>query len=126
MALQTEAQHSSAFMISEANGTLSRENITILAGSGAVRALTAGMVLGKVSASQKYVQFDQDAVDGSQNAAGILLTDVTAPDGTDAKGAAIVRSAEVNSAEIVWPSDITGPEQTAAEAQLDALWIRGR
>lgn len=43
----TESQHALAFLVSEAPGTRSREKATILAGSGATRPLTAGMVVGK-------------------------------------------------------------------------------
>lgn len=50
MAILAEKQHTEAFLVSEAAGTRSREGITILAGSGSARALTAGMVLGRVFA----------------------------------------------------------------------------
>jgi hypothetical protein len=42
-----ETSHNQGFLISEAPGDYSREQIKILAGSGASRALTNGMVLGK-------------------------------------------------------------------------------
>ena len=43
----SEGQHALAFLISEAPGTRSRENVIILSGSGSTRPLTAGMVVGK-------------------------------------------------------------------------------
>ena len=44
----------------------------------------------------------------------------------DAEGVAIVRLAEVNAAELVWPDGITGPEQTTALGELAALTIIAR
>jgi hypothetical protein len=44
----TEGYHAAEFLVSEANGTRSRDNIRILGGEGGnPRVLTAGMVLGK-------------------------------------------------------------------------------
>lgn len=54
----TEGKHAAGFLVSEAPGTLSRDEITVLAGSSADRALTAGMVLGKrVSATAAGAAF---------------------------------------------------------------------
>ena len=44
----------------------------------------------------------------------------------DAEGVAIVRLAEVNAAELVWPAGITGPEQTTELGELAALNIIAR
>lgn len=41
-----EPKHAGSFILSEAPHTRSRDNVTILAGSGSTRALTVGMVLG--------------------------------------------------------------------------------
>ena len=58
-------------------------------------------------------------------AAGILYDAVDAST-ADAEGVAIVRLAEVNAAELVWPAGITGPEQTTALGELAALSIIAR
>lgn len=47
MSILNEPQHAESFLISEGHHTFSRENVVIAAGSGAVRALLAGMVIGK-------------------------------------------------------------------------------
>lgn len=104
----------------------SRDKVTILAGSGGQRVLTAGMVLGKVTSSGKYVQHDQDAVDGSEAAAGVLLADVTAEDGVDNKAVAVVRHAAVRAAGLIWQSDIDPGEKTTALGELAALGIIAR
>ena len=123
MASQTESQYTGDWLKWEEDNFYSREAITILAGSGAARALTSGMVLGKVTASSKYVQVDDTASDGSQTVAGVLLLDVTAADGTDADGVAIVRDAIVSDNGLTWPS---GFNETTGAAALESLGIMVR
>ena len=111
-----EGQYAGEFIVSEGNGAISRETITVLSGE----ALEVGAVLGKVTASGKYKALDPVATDGSQVAAGILYEALDASAG-DAEGVAIVRHAEVNAAELVWPDGITAGQQTTALAQLALL-----
>ena len=47
MTILSEGKHAESFLVSEAPGKRSRENITILAGSGAARVLTAAQALTK-------------------------------------------------------------------------------
>jgi len=82
--------------------------VSVAAGSGKVKAL------------------DPDAVDGSQNACGLMAAAVTAPDGTDAQGVAEVRDAVVRLGSLTWPTGITTAQKTAALAQLKALGIIAR
>ena len=116
-----EGRYAGEFVVSEGNGKISRETITVLSG----QTLEAGAVLGKVTASGKYKALDPAAVDGSEAAAGILYDAVDAS-AADAEGVAIVRLAEVNAAELVWPAGITAPQQTTALGQLAALTIIAR
>ena len=74
----------------------------------------------------KWVAFSQDGTDGSEVAAAIAGTDVTTGANADGSVVAIVRDAEVNGAELVWPSDIEAGEITAAIAQLAAVGIIAR
>src|SRR5918993_1555799 len=90
-----EGRYAGEFVVSEGNGKISRETITVLSGE----TLEAGAVLGKVTASGKYKALDPAAVDGSEVAAGILYDAVDAS-AADAEGVAIVRLAEVNAAEL--------------------------
>lgn len=76
--------------------------------------------------SGKWVQIDDDGTTGTEDAAGILLLDVTAADGVDAKGVAIVRDAIVSTTGIVWPGDFDANEKSAALAQLATLGIIAR
>ena len=116
-----EGRYAGEFVVSEGNGSISRETITVLSGE----TLEAGAVLGKVTASAKYKALDPAAADGSEAAAGILYDRVDAS-AADAEGVAIVRLAEVNAAELVWPDGTTGPEQTTALGELAALTIIAR
>lgn len=87
----TEGKHTAEFLLSEGNGSISREQVTIAAAAGA---LAAGTVLGKITATGKYAAYNNGASDGTEVAAGILWA--AAPDlATDQKAAAIVRDAEV-------------------------------
>jgi len=118
MTTLTETSHPGEFIVSEANGHRSRETVTIATGAD----LKPCTVLGKVTASGKYVQFNQDGADGSENAAGILYGDALAAS-ADAEAVAVVRDAEVRGSDLIWPDDIDPAEQTAAEGELAALGI---
>lgn len=92
-----EARRAGEFLISEANGSISREAITVAA---AAAALAAGTVLGKLTASGKYVAYSNAASDGSEVAAGILYAPL-ADSASDQAAVLIARHAEVDSALLV-------------------------
>lgn len=117
----TEQGHAGGFILSEANGARSRQNITIAAGQN----LKAGTVLGKNTTSGKFVQLDLGATTGEQTAAGILYADVNATNG-EAEGVAIDCDAEVNGHELIWPDDADTGEQATAINQLKSLGIKVR
>jgi hypothetical protein len=121
MPVLTEGRYAGEFIVSEGNGRISRETITVLSGQN----LQAGAVLGKVTASGKYKALDPAAADGSQSAAVILYEAVDAS-AADAEGVAVVRLAEVNAAELVWPAGITSGQKTTALGQLATLTIIAR
>lgn len=101
-----------------------RDAITVLAGE----TLVTGTVLGKITASGKYVGIDFAASDGSQTAAGILVTDSIVGDTTaDAKGVAIVRGhCDVNPNFLTWPVGATTNQKNTALATLKTLAIIAR
>lgn len=112
----TETGHAGGFILSEASGQRSREKVTILSGE----VLSAGAVLGKITASGKYVQYDDDGTDdGRRTAAAVLYADVDASAG-DTAATAVVRDAEVNGEELGWKSD---DEVAAGTADLLAVGI---
>lgn len=108
----TEGRHAGEFLMSEAAGQRSRENVTILSGQD----LGAGAVLGKVTASGKYVAVDQAASDGSEVARAVLIDECDATGG-DTAAAVIARDAEVNGDCLDWGSQ-SATEETTGIAEL--------
>lgn len=96
MPTKTLAPRAYSFLLSEAPGTLSREEVTILTGE----VLDAGTVLGKVTISSKHVAYSGAAADGSEDADCILCDAVDATDG-DQKATVIARLAEVDENKLV-------------------------
>ena len=94
MTTLTQGNQTGEFLLSQANGTRSREEVTI---SSAAGAMIAGTVLAKLDADGKYVEYDDVGTDGTQTAAGILYADV-ANSASDQKAVIIARDAEVDSA----------------------------
>ncbi|MCY1298939.1 Bacteriophage lambda head decoration protein D [compost metagenome] len=120
MSVKTETRRAGDFVLSEANGTLSRENIVIDVG-----VLVPGTVLGKITATGKYVALAPAAEDGSEDAAAVLYdhADATA---SDAKAVGMVRLAELRADLLVWPSGITTEQKTAALLALAGSHIVAR
>lgn len=116
MVTKVEKRGAGFHMVSEANGHRSREEIVILAGED----LEVGTVLGQITASEKYVQVDLAAVDGSQSVAGVLYDSVFA-DGADAAAVAHLRDSEVLGAELVYPAGATQGNIDTINAGLVAL-----
>jgi hypothetical protein len=111
----------------EVDNLYCREEVTVLAGAGATRELLVGTVLGKITASGKVKAIDFAAADGSEAAFGVLLYDVTAPDGADAVGVALVDGpAVVASNGLIWPAGATANQKATAIAQLKAAGIKVR
>lgn len=120
MPVLTEGRHTAEFIASEANGTRSREVVTIDTG-----ALAAGTVLARLTGGAnvgKYVALTIGGADGAGTAAGVLYAaaDATA---ADAQQVAMVRDCEVADASLIWPAGITGGQKTTAIGQLAALGI---
>jgi ABC-type Fe3+ transport system substrate-binding protein len=93
----TEGLHTAEFLLSEAEGSYSREQVTLAA---AAAALMAGTLLGKVTASGKYVAYANGASDGSEVAVAILYAAATDL-AVDQKVTVIARHAEVYSGALV-------------------------
>ena len=118
MTTYTEAYRPTEFLLSEAEGTLSRETVTIVAGS---TGLVPGLVLGKITASGKYAPYDDNNVEGSEVAAAILMQTVDAT--ADVSAAVIFRLAEVKTVALQWASTVLVGEKTTAYADLATKYI---
>jgi hypothetical protein len=115
MAATTESPRNTSVLLSEACGALSRESVTIVSGTGIVK---AGTVLGKVTASGKYAH-------GTETAAAIALMEVDATS-ADAACAVVFRLAEVVSGALVWAATNDAGDKTAGLADLAAKHIIAR
>lgn len=117
MAILTDTAHTGEYIVSEANGYRSREEVTVDATGGA---LIAGTVLGKVTASGKYIAHTIAASDGSENAAAILYEGIGA---VEAKRTITARDSEVNEPSLTFEDGISAANKTATIAALAALGI---
>lgn len=72
--------------------------------------------------SLKWTQLASAALDGSQNAAGILMLDCNAAS-ADTAGVAVTRKAIVKTSGLTWPGGISAGAKATATAQLKALGI---
>lgn len=72
--------------------------------------------------STTYVPLNPTATDGTQIAAGLSFGtyDATA---ADVPGLAVVRDAEVNGGELIWPAGITAAQMATAQGQLAAKGV---
>ena len=115
----TEGNYTAEFVLSEANGKRSRETVTVASGN----TLVAGQVLGKVTASGKYADYDADAVDGTETAVAVLYADCDAS-AADAEAVALVRDAEVYADKLVYTDKAN--DETAGQTDLAAVGIVAR
>jgi hypothetical protein len=113
-----EKKHPGEFLKSTPNGTRHVEEGVLASGNN----LEAGTVLGVVTASGEYSQFDDTAADGTENAVAILFAGVDAS-AADADCVVVARDAEVTGSELTWPATADDAEIAAATAQLAAAGI---
>ena len=110
------------FLLSEANGSLSRDQVTLTASQGD---LAAGTVLARVTATGNYVPYDDDA-NGATPGAGVALAILAYPAPNSASTQAITvisRQAEVELAGLTWEASNDAGEIAAGRAELAAVGI---
>lgn len=123
MTVFTEGKHPAEGLLTEANGTLSREVLTIKSGAGIVAAMT---VLGKITADGKYIPAPAAEVVGSEGAEVAVAVNLYEVDATDAdvKVTGIVRDAELIGDLLTYdPSRDLDAEKLAAKVDLAAVGI---
>jgi hypothetical protein len=122
----TETPRDLAFVLSEANGLISREVLTVASGSGK---LFAGTVLGKVTASGKYVPATAASTsgkEGAETAVAILGYEVDATS-ADVPAVCITNDAEVKNPMLVFDTSVNdATKRTAKLTQLRAVTIKAR
>lgn len=118
MATLTEGRYIGDWLKRQADSKFSEQDIIVASGAGVV---LTGTVLGKITASGKYVPVTAGAADGSQNAAGILFHTVDATS-ADADAVMIARDAIVVHQGLLYGADIdTAGERAAVHAALGSL-----
>jgi type IV secretory pathway TrbL component len=120
--LTQDLRRTAHYLVSEANGFRSREQVVIAGGAGVVR---AGAVLGQVTASKKYVPYAPGAADGSQTAKAILYEGCDATS-ADIRRTVTARDTEVEGAALQWAAGVNDAQKTSALAALAALRIIAR
>ncbi|WP_297562657.1 head decoration protein [Nitratireductor sp.] len=123
---KTEGARNLAFVLSEGNGKISRDVVTIASGAGK---LEAGTVLGRITASENYVASpDAEVVgkEGAETAMAVLAYRVDATS-EDVEAVVIARHAEVKEPMLVFDASIDNASKIAAKLeQLSAATIIAR
>ena len=124
MADYTEGRHPGEVILREANGTRSREVITIASGHGVVQ---AGTVVGEITLTKgSYAPSPATGSDGTQVAKAVTLYTVDATSAA-VKVAALLRDAEINGSCLEYDSTIdTAAKETAKKTQLLAVGLISR
>ena len=123
MATLTKIQSNASFIVSESNGYRSRDDVTVTV--PATTTYAAGTILGKITASGKYVRHAAGATDGSEDEAGVLCETLvnTAVSAVDSESVSFARDAEVNGSELTYEVGAEAAQITASNLALKALGI---
>jgi hypothetical protein len=123
MSTKTEGQHTAEFLVSEAPGTLSRDEGTVYVPANTT--LQGGTVLGQQSQGGRYGQYDETNSDGTQVAAAILYNEIVndTDAAIDAACTVVNLNAEVRSASLVFADSV---DEAGAIADLLTLGIKAR
>lgn len=117
MTALTETLHAGGFIVSEANGYRSRDEVTI----DESQTLVTGQVVMLNHAGTKWVAYDDDSFTDAA-AGGILYDAVTTATGENKPATIIARDAEVDGTLLNWGGNDTGDED-AGKVDLAALGI---
>lgn len=122
----TETPRDLAFILSEGNRTRSRDVLTIKSGAGK---LSAGTVLGKVTADDKYIvspNAETAGFEGAETATAILGYEVDATS-ADVDAVCVTGDAEVKDPMLVFAATVNdSTKRTAKLTQLRAVGIKAR
>jgi hypothetical protein len=126
MDIKTQGPRALGFLLTEADGALSRETVTIASGAGV---LQPGTVLGAITASGKFVTSPNAEVvgkEGAQIASAVLAYRVDATS-ADVQAVVIDYHAAVKQGELIFDSSVDNSTKVAAKlAQLRAQFIKTR
>lgn len=120
MTVLTEKLGPGSCIIQEGEHFYSRDVVVVNAGVGVT--LPANSVLGKITATGKYVIWDPENADGSQTVAGVLIYPVTG----EQDATVLRRLSQVKTPALNWFSGATSGNKTSGIAGLAALGIIAR
>lgn len=123
MAILTEGARKAEFLVSEANDWRSRDQVTVTVPANTTFA--PGTVLGKLTASGKFVRHNAGLDTGAEDESGILFHGVTndGESAADFDATIVARDAEVNGSDLIYEDGADGTQETASNAALAALGI---
>ena len=123
MATLTKGQANASFIVSESEGYRSRDDVTVTVPADTTYA--AGTILGKITATDKFVRHAAGAGDGSGDEAGILYETLVNTTGSavDSESVSLARDAEVNGSELTYEAGADATQITTFDAALKALGI---
>jgi len=113
MTTLTEGQHRGEYIISEPNGDRGRDAVTIENG----QTLKPGHVLGKVTSSGEFKEYDPGNGDGSETAVAVCYDHVDASGGAKT-GVITARDTEVNAGELVWFDSASDAQKSTGQSEL--------
>lgn len=122
MATYTEPYRNFEALLSEGDGSISREVVTIKSGAGV---LAAGTVLGKVTTGGKYEGYDDGKSNGAETALAVLAQSVDASS-ADVSATVIARLAEVKKDALQWIAAVDATAKTKAYSDLAAVYVIAR
>lgn len=120
MAVLTEALGPGSCIIQEGDHYYSRDVGVVNAGAGVT--LPANTVLGRITATGKYVVWNPANADGSQTVAGVLIYPVIG----EQEATILRRHAQVKSLALNWFTGATSGNKTTGIAGLATLGIIAR
>lgn len=119
----TERVRDASFILTELPRTLSRDTVTLEGGHGL---LDPGTVLGKISASGKYIASPASGSDGSQVAVAVLVSAIDTS-AADVDAVAINWGAELIGSMLAYDASVDTDEARATKAeQLRGSFIKVR
>ena len=123
MATLIKGQANASFIVSESNGYRSRDDVTVTVPAGTT--YVAGTILGKITATGKFVRHAAGATNGSEDEAGVLYETITNTTGSGVDSTAVnfARAAEVNGHELTYEIGADAPQIALSDAALKALGI---
>jgi hypothetical protein len=99
------------------------DHVNLTIADGAADFIVGDSFTVNVSGDDKVVALDLAGVDGSHAPIGIISATITALDGTDAEGVAVVRTCILADHALIWPDGITTQQKIDAITALEGRGI---